>query len=139
MNMKKILLAVAGFILAGTAQAGDFDGSKVMLCATQNVSQCDAGMDCFSVFPESVNVPDFFVIDAGKKTIGAANSDRHTPVERIEHLADKLILQGADGGIEGERFGLAWSMAITEDTGKMTLSATGDRFAIVIFGACVVR
>ena len=32
--------------------------------------------------------------------------------------------------------GLAWSMAINEDTGKLVLSAAGDGFAMVVFGAC---
>ena len=60
-------------------------------------------------------------------------------VERVEHLDGKLVLQGADDGVEDVRDGLAWSMSISEDTGKMVLSAAGDGFAMVVFGACAQK
>jgi hypothetical protein len=140
--MKKQLLSTLTCCLAAVslqAMSADYDGSKTLLCATQYVSQCDAGADCVNVFPESVNIPDFFVVNTQEKLIGAINSDRTTPVERVEHLDGKLILQGADDGVEDVRDGLAWSMAISEDTGKMVLSAAGDGFAMVVFGACAQK
>ena len=57
----------------------------------------------------------------------------------METLDNKLFLQGADDGIEGVRDGLAWSIAISEDTGRLVLSASGDNVAFVIFGACTLR
>ena len=60
-------------------------------------------------------------------------------MERVEHLDGKLILQGADDGVEDVRDGMAWSMSISEDTGKMVLSASGDGFAMVVFGACTQK
>ena len=66
--MKRVIhrVLLAGF-LAGSATlvAAPFDGNKPMLCATQSVIQCDAGADCVTLTPESVNVPDFFQVDAG--------------------------------------------------------------------------
>ena len=137
--MKNLFRSVASCALVAItlpALSAGFDGSKTLLCATQYVSQCDAGVDCVNVFPASVNVPDFFVVNTADKLIGNLTDDRTTPVERVEHLDGKLILQGADDGIEEVRDGLAWSMAINEDTGKLVLSAAGDGFAMVIFGAC---
>ena len=137
--MSKLIRSILSAGLAAVslpALAGDYDGSNTLLCATQYVSQCDAGIDCLNVFPESVNVPDFFVVNTAEKRISAINTDRTTPVERVEHLDGKLVLQGADDGIEDVRDGLAWSMVIDEETGKMILSAAGDGFAMVIFGAC---
>ena len=49
------------------------------------------------------------------------------------------MLQGADDGIEGVRDGLGWTMAINDTTGKMVLTASGDSFALVVFGACTLR
>jgi hypothetical protein len=140
--MKNLIRSVLSCVLVAIslpALSGDFDGSKTLLCATQYVSQCDTGVDCVNVFPASVNVPDFFVVNTADKLIGAVNDDRTTPVERVEHLDGKLILQGADDGVEDVRDGLAWSMSINEDSGKMVLSASGDGFAMVIFGACAQR
>ena len=140
--MKKQLLSTLTCGLAVVslqALSADYDGSKTLLCATQYVSQCDAGADCVNVFPESVNIPDFFIVNTKDKVIGTINSDRTTPVERVEHLDGKLVLQGADDGVEDVRDGLAWSMSISEDTGKMVLSAAGDGFAMVVFGACAQK
>jgi hypothetical protein len=138
---KQLLSTLTCGLAAVSLQAlsADYDGSTTLLCATQYVSQCDAGTDCVNVFPESVNIPDFFVVNTKDKVIGTINSDRTTPVERVEHLDGKLVLQGADDGVEDVRDGLAWSMAISEDTGKMVLSAAGDGFAMVVFGACAQK
>ncbi|MGB3648343.1 MAG: hypothetical protein WBD61_09870 [Desulfobulbales bacterium] len=50
-----------------------------------------------------------------------------------------MFLQGADDGIEGVRDGLAWSISISQDTGRLVLSASGGNEAFVIFGACTPR
>jgi len=68
-----------------------------------------------------------------------SGSDRTTKIERSESLDGKLMLQGADDGIEDFRDGLGWTMAIDETTGKLVFSASGDGFAMVVFGACTVR
>ena len=36
--------------------------------------------------------------------------------------------------IEGVRQGRCWSATIGEETGEMTLTASGDRFGFIIFG-----
>ena len=143
--MKRVIhrVLLAGF-LAGSATlvAAPFDGNKPMLCATQSVIQCDAGADCVTLTPESVNVPDFFQVDAGSKLITTtpeAGTDAKTAIERSELRDGKLMLQGADDGIEGVRDGLGWTMAINDTTGKMVLTASGDSFALVVFGACTLR
>ena len=143
--MNKVTTAVllAGFMaISATGIAETFDGSKPMLCATQYVSQCDVGADCVNVTPESVNLPDFFQIDvAGNLISSTPESAREatTPIERSEHLDGKLVLQGADDGIEDVRDGLGWTLAINEETGKMVISASGDGFAVVVFGACTLH
>jgi hypothetical protein len=48
-------------------------------------------------------------------------------------------LQGADDGIEGVRDGLAWSISIAQDTGRLSFSASGENVVFVIFGACTPR
>lgn len=137
------LILVACLVTAGTAvMATPFDGSKPLICAVQYVSQCDAGADCINVTPESVSLPDLFIVDAGNKVIMAtpeSGSDRTTKIERSESLDGKLMLQGADDGIEDFRDGLGWTMAIDETAGKLVFSASGDGFAMVVFGACTLR
>ena len=136
-------LILAGLLLlTSVAMAEPFDGEKIMLCANQYASECVAGTDCTNVSPASVNLPDFFLIDTGKKLISAAPesaSTSTTAIERVEHLDGKLMLQGADDGIKDVRDGAGWTMSINETTGKMVMTTAGDGFAVVIFGACTLR
>ena len=138
-NQFRSRLACGLFALSLPAVSADYDGSKTLMCATQYVSQCDAGTDCVNVVPASVNLPDFFVINAADKLISAVNDQRTTAVEHIEHIDGKLMLLGADDGVENVRDGMAWAMSINEETGKMVLSASGDGFAMVVFGACALK
>jgi hypothetical protein len=57
----------------------------------------------------------------------------------MESIDGKLFLQGADDGIEGVRDGLAWSISISQDTGRLVMSASGENVAFVVFGACTPR
>jgi hypothetical protein len=143
MNKVTTVFLLAGFMtLSASGSAATFDGSKTILCAMQSVTQCDAGTDCVSVTPENVNLPDFFQIDVAGKVISStpeSGREATTPIERSEILDGKLVLQGADDGIEDVRDGLGWTIAINEETGKMVISASGDGFATVVFGACTLR
>ena len=54
----------------------------------------------------------------------------------MEHVDGKLILQGAEDGVEGVRDGVGWTIAISEETGKLILTASGEGVAFVAYGAC---
>jgi hypothetical protein len=56
----------------------------------------------------------------------------------LEHIDGKLIIEGAQDGIENVRDGLGWTMAINEESGEMVLTAAGDRVGFVVFGACTI-
>jgi len=58
-------------------------------------------------------------------------------INRVEHIENKLILQGVDEGVENVDDGLAWSITISKKTGKVVLSASGDGIAYVVFGTCI--
>jgi hypothetical protein len=138
----RVILAVATLACSSLVAAEPFDGGKVMLCANQYAAECDAGKDCETVTAASVNLPDFFLVDTGKKQISAtpeSGSNATTTIERVEHLDGKLMLQGADDGIKDVRDGAGWTMSINESTGKMVMTTAGDGFAVVLFGACTLR
>lgn len=137
-----LVMIVVSMLLNSAAMAGDFDGSKLLVCTNQQVNECVYGEHCKMVAPMNVNLPNFFNVDVAKKTITGKHDgglDASTPVERIEHLDGKLMLQGADDGLPDVRDGMVWSMAIDETSGRMLMTASGDGFAIVAFGACMVR
>ena len=119
--------------------AGDFDGSKPLLFAAIDVIECGANGECSRVSPESIALSQFFKIDFKKKKIfpvGESQEKKSTTIENMELIDGKLILQGAEDGVEGVRDGVGWSMAIAEETGKAVLTASGDQVGFVVFGAC---
>jgi len=114
------------------AVAGDFDGSKPLICAAVKVLECTADGKCDEVSPAGINLPRFFRINFEQEKIGGTlegGEEKTTPIERLERIDEKLILQGGEQG-------LGWSMIISDSAGNMTLTAADDQVGFVIFGAC---
>ena len=128
-------------MFSAPAAAGNFDGSKELLCAVMDLVECIPGAKCQQVTAEEVGIPNFLRIDFEKKKLSATFADgskKRSAINNIEKIDGKVILQGAEDGIEGVRDGLGWSLAIDEDNGKMVLTASGDAVAFVMFGACTL-
>jgi hypothetical protein len=122
--------------------AGDFDGSKELMCACMRVIECGPDGNCVQVTAEEIGIPQFLKINFEEKTISAPQwGENQTPsrIENLERIDGKLILQGAEDGYKEVQDGTGWSMAISEETGKMVLTESGDQVAFVVFGACTNR
>ena len=123
------------------AVAGDFDGSKPLICAVMDLVECQPGGKCQQVAAEDVGIPHFLKINFKEKKISATHADgskKSTDIENFEKIDGKIIIQGAEDGIEGVRDGVGWSLALAEETGKLVLTASGDEVGFVIFGACTL-
>ena len=123
------------------AAAGDFGGSKDLLCAVMDIIECLPGGKCIEVTAEEVGIPTFLRIDFKEQKLSATfadGSNKISPIVNSEKIDGKVILQGAEDGIEGVRDGLGWSLAIDEENGKMVLTASGDSVAFAMFGACTI-
>jgi hypothetical protein len=125
-------------ILPSPSVAGDFDGSKPLVCTVITVNECLEGEGCMAVAPEDVNLPRHLWVDVAKKTIQdkKAGDGRKSPIESVKRVDGKLILQGAEEGRADVRDGFGWTIAIMEDSGQMVMTASGDMVAISAFGAC---
>ena len=135
-----VCVLLCSIIAASTVGAGDFDGTRPLLISVIRVVECTPDGACREVTPASVELPQFMKIDFTKKTIRPAAADDETPatiIERQEVVDGKLILQGAEDGYEKIRDGLGWTMAISEATGQVVLTASGDQVAFVVFGAAL--
>jgi hypothetical protein len=142
--MRKLILFVSillCFLIAPlAATAGDFDGSKSLLVSVIRAIECTPDGACREVAPDSVELPQFLKIDFTQKTIRPAAAGDETPasaIERQEVVDGKLILQGAEDGYEKMHDGLGWTMAISEATGQVVLTASGEQVAFVVFGASI--
>lgn len=136
-----VLIAAFVFLIAHPGLAGDFDGSKPLICALMDLVECQPGGKCESKTAEELDLPQFFRINFEEKKISSTQSggsERGTTIERLEKVDGKLIIQGAEDGIEDVRDGVGWSLAIAEETGKLVLTASGDEVGFVVFGACTV-
>jgi hypothetical protein len=143
MNKMKRSASIIIFIcmLSVSAAAADFDGSQPLICAFIDIVECGTGGKCQPVSAEDAGIPQFIKINFKEKKIRGtrtSESKRSTTIKNSEHVDGKLILQGAEDGVEGVRDGYGWSLAIAEDSGKMVLTASGDEVGFVVFGACTL-
>ena len=144
--MKKIIIlsAILSFVcmMHMPASAGDYDGARELMCACMRIIECGPDGQCREVTAEDIGIPQFLMINFEQKTISAPQWGENrppSPIENLEHIDGKLILQGAEDGIKDVRDGLGWSMAVSEETGRMVLTGSGDQFGLVVFGACTPR
>lgn len=129
-------------LVSHVLHAGDYDGSKPLLFSVKTVLECAPNGESHIVTAEEMEMPQFLIIDCKKMTISPfppIAGRRNTIIKRLEHIDGKLILQGADDGIEQVRDGVGWTAAISEDTGRAVVTASGDDVGFVVFGACLPR
>ena len=142
--MKRHILVLCIFAIAifaaSTVTAGDFDGSKPLLISVVRVVECVPDGGCSEKSPADIEMPQFLKVDFANKIILAAPTPegaKGTAIERQELVDGKLILQGAEDGYEKMRDGLGWTIAISEESGQVVLTASGDQVAFVVFGAAL--
>lgn len=128
--MEKLLrlpLAALIWSLGSAAIAGDFDGTKPLICAPVEAMECHAGEGCEKGIPDDVGAPAFMRIDFAKKVI--VGPKRTSPIRAMEKDENQILLQGTE-------LGLAWSMALSTATGKVVSTFSSRDGAFVLFGAC---
>ena len=119
--------------------ADDFDGSKPLTGTVDKILEIYPSRINNDADPDTVGLPRNFLIDFRQKIVRPSKDSlvrRTSKIKQIEHIENKLILQGIEGGVENVDDGLAWSIAISKKTGKVVLSASGDGVAYVVFGTC---
>lgn len=134
--MQKVITISFGLFLclglAQTASAGDFDGSKTLLCSPGDARECSAEGNCNHVSVDAINIPRFITIDFKDKKLSGVDADAEQETTAIQNMKTgngKTIIQGA----EHER---AWSIVIDEASGRMSATVSDNHAGFVIFGAC---
>jgi hypothetical protein len=130
--MKKLIAAIAGFLIGGLAQAENVEGVDEIICAATQVQICIEDDTCYSATAFELDMPDFVVIDISKKTISttkASNQNRSTKFSSVTKEDGLIYLQGMEGG-------RAFSFVIHEASGRMTVAISRDGLSVSVFGAC---
>jgi hypothetical protein len=126
-QFKMHLLALALCAGAAPAISADFDGSKPLICSAIEAHDCELGVTCQRAVPEDLNVPQFIRLDFGVKTMSAGG--RVTKMQSHARADGMLIVQG----MENKR---AFSITISEQSGKLVGAIAADEQGYMIFGAC---
>jgi hypothetical protein len=127
--MTRVLYIVAALALmtSGAAAAGDFDGSKLLICAPVEAMDCVPGEGCSKERPEDVGAPNFLRIDFANKVI--VGPKQTTPILLMDKSDDQLLLQGKE-------LGYAWTLVLDQESGMMTVTLVNREAAFVLFGPC---
>lgn len=125
-----IALAVAAMTGSSAALAGDFDGSRPLICATVQAMDCAAGEDCLRGLASDVGAPTFMRIDFAKKAV--IGPKRTSPVLFMEKTTEQVLLQGTE-------LGFAWAIALDQRNGSMSATLVDRDGAVVLFGACTTQ
>lgn len=123
-------LAAIFFLNSALACAGDFDGSKTLICATTEANVCDPGFACDRARPADVGAPKFLTIDFAKKTI--AGPLRTTPIVSMNTSQEQILMQGTE-------LGLAWTVVLDTTSGEITMMLANRDDAFVLFGDCTAK
>ena len=121
------LIAAVLDVAVVPALAADFDGSKPLICSAIEANDCALGIGCLKGLAEDVNVPQFIRLDFSEKTLSARG--RTTTMQNHTRANGMLTIQG----IENAR---AFSITVSENSGKLVGAIAGDEEGFVIFGAC---
>ena len=137
MRISSLIATVASAALwtctaVGPAAAGDYDGSKPLICAALQAISCQSNGQCKQGTVDSLNLPQFFWIDGSAKTIAEKGPDgqiRTGPFQTSTQSATHLIVQGTTDH-------LGWTATISKVSGKLTFTVTDGASAQIVFGAC---
>jgi hypothetical protein len=126
-KMMRLSLVSLIWSVGSAAIAGDFDGSKQLICAPVEAMECHSGEKCEAGIPDDVGAPAFMRIDFARKVI--VGPKRTSPIRSMDKDEKQILLQGTE-------LGLAWSMALNITDGKMVSTFSSRDGAYVLFGSC---
>ena len=135
-----VMVMIAGAFAAAPAAAEQFDGKRPLLCSAFRMFECEMATGCNPVTAEEIGTSGSWTLDFKKKEF-TGNSENALPnaIEHVELLDGKLFLSGVQDGLPIERDGVAWSVAINNPDGLMTMMVAGEGFGLVGLGSCVPR
>jgi hypothetical protein len=121
-------------VTSSKAAAADFDASAPLLCAFSRAVDCNSENGCGDTTIKTLDLPPFFKVDFKNKlitdveAIGGRIPQKKTPIRTLQPMDGMIVLQGIE--LRG------WTMLISEKSGIMTLTASDDDEAFVLFGVC---
>ena len=119
-------------VVPTAALADDVTDAEGILCTAVQATVCSFEGDCEIGAPWTWNIPQFIEIDFAEKvlrTTRASGENRQTPFKNIEWEAGLIFLQGVERG-------RAFSLAIEQETGHVSIAVARNGVTVSVFGAC---
>lgn len=123
---------IAAALFLGSAQIGEAAGES-WTCALMKGMHCLPDEGCSEVTMQEMNLPRFVRIDLPSKLISSLDKEiaRQTKIASVERVERITVLHGTE--LRG------WSVALAEESGDVTLSASGEREGFIVFGSCLAQ
>jgi hypothetical protein len=127
---KYIAAFFALMILVGTSSVSIAAGDTYT-CSLASVYECLPGEGCTELSIDDMDLPRFVRFDLKAKTITSLDKavPRNSKIASIERLNRMAVMHGTE--LRG------YSIALGEDSGNLTLTASGDGEGFVAFGFCM--
>ena len=125
-------LALGSLLLVPSLFAENVQESERVVCSTSTAVLCVETGDCFGVLPHEIDLPQFIVVDAKKRTVSTtkfSSRPRTTEVKHFTREDGRILMQGIERG-------RAYSLSIEEDLGMLTGVMAKDGVTLSVFGAC---
>jgi hypothetical protein len=140
MNYLKSLVITAFASLLGTSVATAEDDIKdVVICAVTEMHACALHEGCKELNPKDVNAIDFMRVDLKTMELSGRRYDGtigKIEIEKKTSLPKLLLLQGTKAEPDELVDGLAYSIAIHVDTGRLAASVASTETVYSMLGNC---
>jgi hypothetical protein len=123
-----VLLFITIFLVPMALFAAEGD---VRTCTLNKAIECVPDEECVGWTVREMALPRFVRIDLKAMTITSLDKEiaRTSKISTVERLEGLTILHGTE-----QR---GWSLALVDESGDFTLSASGENEGFVVFGSCM--
>ena len=133
-----VTLMAATVLPMASVLAEPFDGKQPLLCSAFRLFECDLADGCNPATAQELGTSSSWTVDFRKKEFTGTNPNAlPNAIRHVELLDGKLFMTGVQDGLPDQRDGVAWSVSINNPDGVMTITAAGERVALVGLGSCV--
>lgn len=127
---KYIAAFFALMILVGNSSVSTAAGDTYT-CSLASAYECLPGEGCMELSIDDMDLPRFVRFDLKAKTITSLDKavQRNSKIASIERMNRMIVMHGTE--LRG------YSITLGEDSGNLTLSASGEGEGFVAFGFCM--
>ena len=129
------LLALSMLPAAASAE----DMNDTFVCVTQDLHVCKVHEECRTLHPVEMNAVDFWKFDLKEKKITARRYDGsyvNGKIASSTSLKQMILLQGTSDTSENFPEGIAWSVGVHKQTGRMSVSVSAHEEVVAVLGSC---